>query len=271
MAKIGEKHLSGKEPNYAALFDPMSSCDSQYEDWIAEYTEGDLPRKIRACQPDLMGLYGSPGLSGVKDVDDPVKRAEMGGTLNMPELLRIMALLRAARSVRHYLENQKGEKTSIDAYFSSLNGNKYLEDRIAESILNEEEMADSASSKLYDIRRQIRQSSSKIRDVLNRIVTSASYAKMLQDSIVTQRGGRFVVPVKAEYKGSFGGLVHDVSSSGATLFIEPTAVVELNNTLRVLYASERDEIDRILAEMSAEVASFGPSIRGDYQTLCDID
>ncbi len=219
----------------------------------------------------LMGLYGSPGLSGVKDVDDPVKRAEMGGALNMSELLRIAALLRAARSVRRYLENQKGEKTSIDAYFSSLNGNKYLEDRIMESILSEDEMADGASSKLYDIRRQIRTSSSKIRDVLNRIVTSTSYQKMLQDSIVTQRGGRFVVPVKAEYRGTFGGLVHDVSSSGATLFIEPTAVVELNNTLRVLYASERDEIDRILAELSAEVANFGPSIRGDYQTLCDID
>ncbi len=219
----------------------------------------------------LMGLYGSPSLSGIRDVSDPVKRAEMGGTLNMAELLRVASLLRAARSTKHYLENQKGEKTSIDGYFANLSGNKYLEDKITESIISEEELSDNASSQLYDIRRQIRTASSKVRDTLNKIVSSSSYSKMLQDSIVTQRGGRFVVPVKAEYRGSFGGLVHDTSSSGATLFIEPSAVVELNNTLRVLQAKERDEIDRILAEMSAEVASFGSSIRGDYETLCIID
>ncbi|MBR4875286.1 MAG: endonuclease MutS2, partial [Clostridia bacterium] len=219
----------------------------------------------------LMGLYGSPGLSGIRDVSDPVKRAEMGGTLNMAELLRVASLLRAARSTKHYLENQKGEKTSIDGYFAGLNGNKYLEDKITEAIISEEELSDNASSQLYDIRRQIRVASSKVRDTLNKIVSSSSYSKMLQDSIVTQRGGRFVVPVKAEYRGSFGGLVHDTSASGATLFIEPSAVVELNNTLRVLQAKERDEIDRILAEMSSEVAAFGSSIRNDYETLCIID
>ena len=219
----------------------------------------------------LMGLYGSPGLGGISNVDDAVKRAEMGGTLNLSELLRIAALLRAARSTKHYLENQKGEKTSVDAWFAALNGNKYLEDKITESIISEEEISDNASPQLYDIRRQIRVSSSKIRDVLNKIVSSSSYSKMLQEAIVTQRSGRFVVPVKSEYRGSFGGLVHDVSSSGATLFIEPSAVVELNNTLRVLYSKERDEIEHILAQMSAEVASFGSSIKGDYQALCRID
>ncbi|MBQ3062656.1 MAG: endonuclease MutS2 [Clostridia bacterium] len=219
----------------------------------------------------LMGLYGSPSLSGTKDVSDPVKRAEMGGTLNPAELLRIASLLRAARSAKHYLENQKGEKTSIDGYFASLNGNKYLEEKISESIVSEEEISDNASNQLYDIRRQIRSASTKIRDTLNKIVSSSSYSKMLQDSIVTQRGGRYVVPVKAEYRGSFGGLVHDVSQSGATLFIEPSAVVELNNTLRVLYSKERDEIERILAQLSAEVASFGSAIRSDYEVLCVID
>ncbi|MGM9639330.1 MAG: endonuclease MutS2, partial [Butyricicoccaceae bacterium] len=219
----------------------------------------------------LMGLYGSPSLSGVKDVSDAVRRAEMGGALNLAELLRVAALLRAARSTKHYLENQKEERTSIDGYFAALNGNKYLEDKITEAVISEEELSDNASAQLYDIRRQIRAASSKVREVLNRIVSSTSYSKMLQDSIVTQRGGRFVVPVKAEYRGSFSGLVHDVSASGATLFIEPSAVVELNNSLRVLQAKERDEIDRILAELSAEVAAFGTAIRSDYDTLCTID
>lgn len=219
----------------------------------------------------LMGLYGSPGLSGVRDVDDAVKRAEMGGSLSPAELLRVAGLLRTAASVKKYLDNQQSEKTTIDGYFSSLNGNKYLADRITDAIISEEEISDGASSQLYDIRRQIRASSSKVRDVLNRIVTSSSTSKMLQDNIITQRGGRFVVPVKSEYRGSFGGLVHDTSQSGATLFIEPTAVVELNNSLRVLYSKERDEIERILSELSAEVASFGSAIKSDYQTLCVID
>ncbi|MEA4919514.1 MAG: endonuclease MutS2 [Clostridiaceae bacterium] len=219
----------------------------------------------------LMGLYGSPSLSGIKDVSNSVKRAQMGGSLNPSELLHIASLLSAARSTRHYLENQKEEKTSIDSYFSSLSGNKYLEEQIGESIVSEEEISDSASSELYDIRRQIRAASSKIRDVLNKVVTSSSYSKMLQDSIVTQRNGRYVVPVKAEYRGSFAGLVHDVSSSGATLFIEPSAVVEQNNALRVLFSKERDEIERILYKLSAEVADFGEAIQRDYELLCAID
>ncbi len=219
----------------------------------------------------LMGLYGAPGLSGLKDVTAELQRATLGGVLNLPELLRIGALLRTAGTAKKYMDGGKGDKTSIDGLFHSLTGNRYLEERIFEVIVSEEEIADSASPQLYDIRRQIKTASSKIRDVLNRIVTSQAYSKMLQENIITQRNGRYVVPVKAEYKGAFQGLVHDVSSSGATVFIEPASVVEINNSLKELAAAEKNEIERILAELSDQVASFAGAIERDYSLLCAID
>jgi len=217
----------------------------------------------------LMGLYGSPGFGGLRDVTDSVTRADMGGSLNPSELLQIAALLRSARNVKAYVEKPDQNRTSLDVFFQRLSGNKYLEEKIYNAFLSEEELADNASPALNDIRRNKRAAASRVRDVLNRIVSSNS--KMLQDSIVTQRDGRYVVPVKAEYKNAFGGLVHDVSSSGATFFIEPQSVVELNNTLRELEAKEKQEIARILAELSAEVASFAGPILGDYDTLCILD
>ena len=219
----------------------------------------------------LAGMFGSPAFSGLRDMTGALDRAEKGGTLNMSELLELAALLRCARTTRDYAAERKGQRTSLDELFSSLAGNKYLEDKITASIISPEEMADNASAELYQIRRQIRTASSKVRDVLAGITSSASYSKMLQDSIVTQRGGRFVVPVKAEYRSSFGGLVHDVSSSGATLFIEPAAVVELNNNIRVLTSKEEAEIERILMELSNEAASFASQTMRDYEILCNLD
>ena len=219
----------------------------------------------------LMGLYGSPSFSGVKDLSGALTRADMGGALNMGELLAVAQLLRASRLTRGYLENHREGKTSLDELFSSLSGNKYLEDRITSAIISEEEMADSASPELSDIRRQMRVSASRIRDVLSKITSSPNYQKMLQDSLVTIRSGRYVVPVKAEYRSAFGGLVHDVSSSGATLFIEPSAVVDLNNTIRVLTGKEQHEMERILAELSAEVAAAAGAMARDYETLCALD
>lgn len=219
----------------------------------------------------LMGLQGSPGFEGLKDVSESTARAERGGSLSPPELLRVAQLLRTARLTRAYIEERKGEQTSIDELFHALSGNKYLEEKITQAIISEDEIADHASPELYDIRRAMRAASSKVRDVLNKIISSSANQKMLQDSLITIRSGRYVVPVKSEYKGSFGGLVHDVSSSGATLFVEPTAVVELNNSLRVLQGKEQHEIERILAALSAEVASFSGSIAHDYEVLCSLD
>ena len=222
----------------------------------------------------MIGIQGSPPFSGLKDVSDALDRADKGGRLNPAELLRVAALLRSARTTKAYRDehrNQDDGKSSIDELFFRLSGNRYLEDKITAAIISEEELSDHASSELYQIRRQIRTASSKVRDVLNKIVSSSSYSKMLQDTIITQRGGRFVVPVKAEHRGGLPGLVHDVSASGATLFVEPSQVVELNNNIRVLGGKEQAEIDRILAELSAEVAEFSGQTQADFDTLCALD
>ncbi len=217
----------------------------------------------------LIGLQGSPAFSGVKDISNSLERAEKGGFLNPVELLAVGALLRAARLTKAYREERRDQQTSLDGYFTMLTGNKFLEDKIENAIVSEEEISDHASSELYQLRRQIRAASSKIRDVLAKITSGNS--KALQDNIVTQRNGRFVVPVKAEYRSTFPGMVHDTSSSGATLFIEPAAVVELNNNIRILTGKEKAEIERILAELSADTAQFAGAIRRDYEILCQLD
>ena len=191
--------------------------------------------------------------------------------MNQKELLDIAALLRSARSAKGYLEKDSQVETSLEDYFHRLTGNKYLEEKIEQAILSEEEMADNASPALRDIRRNIRVSSSRIREALNRVITSAGSAKALQDAVITVRDGRYVVPVKAEFKGSVPGLVHDVSSSGATVFVEPMQAVELNNAIRELQAKEKNEIERILMEFSGEAAAFAPAIRQDYEILCTLD
>lgn len=217
----------------------------------------------------LIGLQGSPAFSGIKDVSAALERAEKGGFLNPVELLSVGAMLRAARLTKSYREERREQETSLDEYFSMLSGNKFLEEKIENAIVSEEEISDHASDALYQIRRQIRTAASKVRDVLAKITSSQS--KILQDSIITQRNGRFVVPVKAEYRGSMPGMVHDTSSSGATLFIEPAAVVELNNNIRILQGKEQAEIERILAELSADTAQFAGAIRRDYELLCKLD
>jgi len=219
----------------------------------------------------LLGLYGSPSFSGVKDVSEPLARADRGGMLNTRELLNIAGLLTAARRVYEYDAERKGEATAIDRFFSALHTNKYLEDRIHGAILDEETIADTASAELLDIRRKMRIAASKGRQILQKIISSPSYAKVLQEALITQRDGRFVVPVKAECKGSLPGLVHDISSSGATLFVEPMGVVQANNELKELEAREEKEIERILRELSAQCADAMEYILLDYDMLVHLD
>ena len=220
---------------------------------------------------ERLGLYGSPSFSGVKDVSEPLARADRGGMLNTRELLNIAGLLTAARRVYEYDEERKGEATAIDRFFSALHTNKYLEDRIHGAILDEETIADTASAELTDIRRKMRIAASKGRQILQKIISSPSYAKVLQEALITQRDGRFVVPVKAECKGSLPGLVHDISSSGATLFVEPMGVVQANNELKELEAREEKEIERILRELSAQCADAMEYILLDYDMLVLLD
>ena len=161
-------------------------------------------------------------------------------------------------------------ETVFGNYFESLTANRFLEDKITGSILSEDEIADAASPELADIRRHIRAAAGKVRDVLNRLISS-NQSKYLQDAIITMRGGRYVVPVKSEHKNDIPGLVHDVSGSGGTFFIEPMGVVNANNELRELQAKEQKEIERILAELSADCAGFKTDIEDDYQTLVSLD
>ena len=220
----------------------------------------------------MMVTRGAPSFSGVKDVRPSLQRADMGGVLNTRELMDIAGVLAAARACKAYAAGDgKGEKTSIDYLFQSLQANRFLEDKITTSIAGEEEIADAASTELANIRRLIRAASARVREALQRIISSPSYAKALQDPIITTRSERYVVPVKAEFKNAIPGLVHDVSSSGATLFIEPMAAVKANNELRELRAREKAEIERILAELSADCAEHADGISLDFDLLVRLD
>ena len=218
----------------------------------------------------MLILRGSPGFSGVKPVSASLQRADMGGSLNTRELLDIAGVLAAARSAKEYGESDGEEKSPIDVLFHSLHPNRFLEDKITGSIVGEDEIADAASPELASIRRHIRATASKVRDILNKLLSS-NQAKYLQEAIITQRNDRFVVPVKSEHKNDVPGLVHDVSSSGATFFIEPMGVVKANNELKELQAREEKEIERILAELSAECAQFKDDITQDYDLLILLD
>ena len=218
-----------------------------------------------------LGLHGSPSFAGVKDVSQALNRADHGGVLNTRELLDVAGVLTAARRVSDYDAERQGEATAIDRLFSALHVNRYLEDRIRSAILDEETIADTASPELADIRRKMRAAATKGRQILQRIISSPSYAKVLQEALITQRDGRFVVPVKAECKGSLPGLVHDISSSGATLFVEPMGVVQANNELKELQAREEKEIDRVLRMLSGECAAQRENILYDYDLLVQLD
>ncbi len=220
---------------------------------------------------NMMVVRGSPSLSGIKDIRPSLSRADLGGSLNTIELLSIARVLQCARLVKGYTSDDKLGKSCIDHLFAALHANRFLEEKITGSIVGEDEIADSASSELANIRRKIRAASARVRDCLQKIISSPSYAKVLQEPIITMRSDRFVVPVKAECKGAVPGLVHDISASGATLFIEPMAAVKANNELRELTAKEKTEIERILSELSADCASHAEDIASDYSYLITLD
>ena len=219
----------------------------------------------------MIGLRGSPSFSGVKPVAEALDRADRGGSLNNRELLTIADLLTAARRCKEYFNDEAAEKTAIDHLFLSLHGNRFLEEKIKRCLPDEDTVADAASTELADIRRHMRAAQAKSRQILQKIISSPSYSKILQETIITQRDGRFVVPVKAEHKGDLPGLVHDISSTGATLFVEPMGVVQANNEFIELQAKEQKEIERILAELSAEATAHREDIQWDYDALVHLD
>ena len=213
---------------------------------------------------------GNPGFSGVCDVAASLERANRGGCLQPKELLEITGVLRCARKVKDY-RNEDDDRTVLDNLFSALFTNKFLEERIDNSIISEEEIADTASPELADIRRHMRVQSAKIRDSLQKIISSTTYSKFLREPIITIRQGRYVVPVKSECKNDVPGLVHDVSATGSTYFVEPMSAVSANNALRELEIREKKEVERILAELSAQAAAYKDAILDDVAVLVRLD
>ena len=219
----------------------------------------------------LMTLRGSPSFSGVRDIRPALDRARLGGILNGRELLDIAGVARCARLCKAYIAEDKTEKTSIDSLFHALRANKFLEERITTALPAEDEVADSASQDLADIRRKMRAASARAREALNKILSSPSYAKALQEPIITMRSDRYVLPVRADHKSAVPGLVHDISASGMTLFIEPMVAVKANNELRELAAREKLEIERILGELSAACAEYADDFSEDCVLLVRLD
>ena len=223
----------------------------------------------------MMVLRSSPPFSGVKDIRATVQRAALSGTLNAKELLEVAGLLRASASAIAYSTRDRrandSDESVIDHLFYELRANKALENKIFAAIVSEEEISDNASSELANIRRHMRISADKVRQALNKIITSPTFSKALQEPIITMRNDRYVVPVKVEHKSTIPGLVHDISSSGATQFVEPMAVVQINNELKELAAKEKAEIERILSELSANVAADGENILNDFEILVTLD
>ena len=219
----------------------------------------------------LLAKYGGPSFGGLKNVSNALARAKAGAMLTMKELLDIGGTVRAVRALHEWRDGNGQDPMSIDIYFSSLMPNKFLEERIFTAILSEDEMSDNASAELASIRRKIKNQENTVREKLEKIIRSQSLKSVLQDAIITQRNGRYVVPVKSEHRAAVSGLVHDTSSTGATVFVEPAGVVEANNEIRVLKGKESQEIERILYELSSLAGSFFDEIKGSYECAVEIN
>ena len=217
----------------------------------------------------LLETKGMPPFGTVIDVSDACERAVKGAVLSMREILDVGRLLRSARQVGEYAKSNRTFETTLDEIFGRLLSNRHLEDSISRSIISEDMIADEASRELAEIRRKIRESNNRIKETLQHYI-SGSYSKILQDNIVTMRNGRYVIPVKAECKNELKGLIHDTSSSGATIFVEPMAVVDANNELRMLHSKEEHEIERILYAFSSDISAASESLRLNYLNLTEL-
>ena len=239
---------------------------------VPDVDEDTVRYRLRRTGDGVRLLFdkGMPSFGGVKDPADALERAGKGATLTGRELLDVCNLLRTARGLLDYIRTNRHFDTVLDEVFERLLPDRRLEDRIARSILSEDTVADEASPALGDIRRKIRAANNRIKETLQHYITSSSYSRHLQENIVTQRNGRYVIPVRVESKNEIKGLIHDTSSSGATIFVEPMAVVDANNELRMLEAKEQHEIDRVLLELSGLVAGVASALRLNYQNITEL-
>lgn len=271
------KHFEALElPKILEKLGNLTACDEARERALSLKPQTDFFEAERLLEQTeaahiLIAKFGAPSFGGLCNVNNSLHRAEAGSTLSMRELLTVAQVLRVLRGILAWREKCAGLSTAIDDFFQSICANKYLEDKINTAILSEDEMSDNASPELKTIRRKMKQQDAKIREQLDKLLRSPTYKNSLQEAIVTQRNGRFVVPVKSEHRAEVAGMVHDTSSSGSTVFIEPASVVEANNEIKVLESKERDEIERILAELSAEAGAFYDSIKISYESAVELN
>lgn len=263
-------------PKILEALSAHASCEDAANKLLALTPQCDLRSAQRLMSQTgdaamLIRRFGAPTILKVRNPEENLKRAEGEGVLTMRELLDIGEVLRNVRGLHDWAARSVDVETALDEYFQRLSPNKYLEDRINNSILTEDEMADTASPELYDIRNKIRRALSRARDTLDKMLKSPVYQKYLQENIITQRDGRYVVPVKAEARNEVKGLVHDISASGQTLFVEPMGVVEANNEVRTLQVKEKAEMERILRVLSGEVGGFAGAISLSYWALIELD
>lgn len=221
----------------------------------------------QACT--LITKKGNPPIYCTDDVRPALKRAERQGTLSLRELYSIAKILKTARGFKSYPDDIVSE--ALDEHFDALYEDKRLENRIFDIVIDDETIADNASPELSDIRRKIKNSNNKVKDILHSMITSSAYSKCLQEQIITMRGDRYVIPVKSEYRGEIKGILHDTSSTGATLFIEPVQVVDANNEIRELLVREKEEIERILTQLTLEVAEVSKLIQMTFDILTELD
>ena len=219
----------------------------------------------------LSARYTSPSLHKLKNCEMALRKAEKGSNLSLRELMDVSSVLHNIRSVKDWRKRCEGESTSLDPLFEVLTPNRELENTIDNAVLSEEELADSASAELASLRRKINQAKLRVRERLDQLIKSPTQSKYLQEALVTQRDGRFVVPVKSEYRGEVSGIIHDVSSTGATVFVEPQAVVEANARILQYRAQEAQEIERILVAFTAQVAAIEPQFQYSYKAMLEID
>ncbi len=275
--------MTGNEKAYHTLeFDKVKTllaanavCEGAKEKCISLTPIFDVEKINKALEETddaafLLGKKGAPAIGGVKNVNASLLRAQKGASLTLRELLDIARVLTTTAKLLDYRDDAVASR-HIVRYFNGLVPDKYLESKIERSIISDDEISDSASSTLADIRRKINRAIAKAKEILSGMIKSPTYQRFLQEPIVTMRGDRYVVPVKAEFRGEIKGLVHDISGSGSTLFVEPMGVVEANNELRVLKSQEQDEIERIIAELSAEVAEASDKIRNNYELIVILD
>ncbi|MBQ5565986.1 MAG: endonuclease MutS2 [Clostridia bacterium] len=281
---INEDKTTNMQKHYHALeldkilerASAMTACDDAKEIMLNITPNKHLDKvnillKETSDAHSLSGRFGSPSFGGLVNVTESLQRAKTGSSLSAAELLRVARVLRVIRTLKEWRKKSASVASVLDIRFDTMIPSKYLEDKINSSIISEDEIADNASPELAAIRRKIKLMSSKAREQLDKMIRSSVVQKYLQDNIVTMRGGRFVIPVKAECRGNVPGLVHDTSGSGQTVFIEPMAVVEANNEIKVLESKEQDEIARILYLLTAETAENANQIIRSYDAAVELN